>query len=251
MRIEYQANSVQPNHDSSNPDGSVPPEIFAIALHEPYVRKKKRVSPLAKIRRRHSNDHATEWTLNSVTNNRERVVTSKIPFVSVLGNSTISSTEKQIIRNERKHSYYIVDNEIYNAGVKFGDAFYVLLRYCLVQTSVSSSSLRITAEVRYLKSVLGFMKSVIEKHAIAAVQVSLQDLDSRISLVNELVTAPPQGRRLSRFELVPPTIKEMSFILDDIEKIPWSSQLQAIFRKDNTMYLCIITFIHLSNTPTE
>ncbi|CAF0745187.1 unnamed protein product [Didymodactylos carnosus] len=121
-------------------------------------------------------DHATEWTINPQSQNRERVVTSKIPFVSVLGNSTISSTEKQVIRNEKKYSYYIVDNDIYNTGVKFGDTFYVALRYCLVQTAVNHSNLRITAEVRYLKTVIGFMKNLIEKNAIAAIQVSLQDL---------------------------------------------------------------------------
>ncbi len=42
--------------------------------------------------------------------------------------------------------------------MKFSDTFLLILRYCLVQTSVTTTNLRVTAQIIYIKSVNGFIK---------------------------------------------------------------------------------------------
>jgi hypothetical protein len=55
-------------------------------------------------------------------------------------------------------SHYILESEVCNEGVKFSDTFSLFLRYCLVQTSVTTSNLRVTAQVRFSKPVNAFFK---------------------------------------------------------------------------------------------
>ncbi|CAF1282563.1 unnamed protein product, partial [Didymodactylos carnosus] len=98
----------------------------------------------------------------------------------VLGNNTIFSTEKQIIENEKYNSHYIVNTEVHNEGIKYADTFYVASTYCLVQIGHNKSSLKVTCEVRYVKSLMILIKSFIEKNAMAALQDSFQDLMKRI-----------------------------------------------------------------------
>jgi hypothetical protein len=43
--------------------------------------------------------------------------------------------------------------------MKYTDAFYVATRFCMIQRDSEHSSLRITAEIRYIKNVNGFIKS--------------------------------------------------------------------------------------------
>ena len=59
---------------------------------------------------------------------------------------------------EAPGSHYTLETEVYNEGVKFSDTFLLILRYCLVQTSVTTTNLRVTAQVIYIKSVNGFIK---------------------------------------------------------------------------------------------
>ncbi len=52
----------------------------------------------------------------------------------------------------------MLETDVYNEGVKFSDTFSLILRYCLVQTSVTTTHLRVTATIVYNKSVIGFIK---------------------------------------------------------------------------------------------
>jgi hypothetical protein len=52
----------------------------------------------------------------------------------------------------------MLETEVYNEGVKFSDTFSLILRYCLVQTSLTTTHLRVTAQIIYNKSVNGFIK---------------------------------------------------------------------------------------------
>ncbi|CAF4735712.1 unnamed protein product, partial [Rotaria sp. Silwood2] len=100
-----------------------------------------------------------EWILNSDTGKRERQVTYKTINQSALGTHTIFCREKQTLEVEKPHLMYIINTEIYNEGMKYTDAFYVATRFCLVQYDAQHSSLRVTAETRYIKNVNGFIKS--------------------------------------------------------------------------------------------
>lgn len=53
---------------------------------------------------------------------------------------------------------YVINTEVFNEGMRYTDAFFVATRFCMWQRDAKSSSLRITAEVRYVKSVNGIAK---------------------------------------------------------------------------------------------
>jgi hypothetical protein len=53
---------------------------------------------------------------------------------------------------------YAVNTEVYNEGMRYTDAFYVATRFCMFQQDAQHSSLRISAEVRYVKNVNAIAK---------------------------------------------------------------------------------------------
>ncbi|CAF3538908.1 unnamed protein product [Rotaria sp. Silwood1] len=132
--------------------------------------------------RRIKDYHADEWNHNEKTGKRERLCTYKVGVAAVFGATTICSNEKQVIQCELSKSHYIVDTEVRNEGIKYADAFFVASRYCLVQTGPNKSHLKVTCEVRYLKSLMIIIKSFIEKNAMAALQDSYTDLIKRIDI---------------------------------------------------------------------
>jgi len=64
----------------------------------------------------------------------------------------------QTLSHEASGSYYILETEVSNEGVKFSDTFYLSIRYCLVQKSVTTTNLRVTAQIHFSKTVNGFLK---------------------------------------------------------------------------------------------
>lgn len=60
---------------------------------------------------------------------------------------------------EKPKLIYVLSSEVYNEGMKYTDAFYVATKFCMTQRDAEHSSLRATAEVRYTKSVNGFIRS--------------------------------------------------------------------------------------------
>ncbi|CAF4104784.1 unnamed protein product, partial [Rotaria sp. Silwood2] len=102
--------------------------------------------------------HATEWNLNEKTEKRERLCTYKVDVAAVFGATTICSNEKQVIQCELSKSHYIVDTEVRNEGIKYADAFFVASRYCLIQTGPNKSHLKVTCEVRYIRSLMIIIK---------------------------------------------------------------------------------------------
>ena len=53
---------------------------------------------------------------------------------------------------------YVVNTEVFNEGMKYTDAFYVATRFCMFQRNAKHSSLRVTAEVKYVKNVNAIAK---------------------------------------------------------------------------------------------
>jgi hypothetical protein len=64
----------------------------------------------------------------------------------------------QRISDEISGSHYILEAEVCNEGVKFSDTFSLSIRYCLVQTSVKTTNLRVTAQVNFSKPINSFLK---------------------------------------------------------------------------------------------
>ncbi|CAF3257477.1 unnamed protein product [Rotaria sp. Silwood2] len=130
--------------------------------------------------RRIKDFHASEWQVNDETGKRERLCTYKVTVAAVIGSTTIVSNEKQIIDCELQKSHYVLDTEIRNEGIKYADSFYVACRYCLIQIGSNKTHLKVTSEVRYVKSLMAIIKTFIEKNAMAALQDSFADLMKRM-----------------------------------------------------------------------
>ncbi|CAM4955135.1 unnamed protein product [Rotaria socialis] len=130
--------------------------------------------------RRIKDFRASEWQVNSETGKRERLCTYRVIVSAVIGSTTVISNEKQVIDCELAKSHFVLDTEIRNEGIKYADAFYVASRYCLVQIGPNKSHLKVTCEVRYVKSLMAIIKTFIEKNAMAALQDSFNDLMKRM-----------------------------------------------------------------------
>ncbi|CAF3759864.1 unnamed protein product [Rotaria sordida] len=109
--------------------------------------------------RRIKDFQASEWEINSETGKRERLCTYRVIVSAVIGSTTVCSNERQIIDSELSKSHYILDAEIRNEGIKYADAFFVACRYCLVQIGPNKAHLKITGEVRYVKSLMAIIKN--------------------------------------------------------------------------------------------
>ncbi|CAF0931903.1 unnamed protein product [Adineta steineri] len=129
-------------------------------------------------------DTATEWSKNEITNNRERILTYKVPYESTLiGKSTIVTREKQTLFHEIPGSHYMLETEVSNEGVRYSDTFSLTMRYCLVQMSSTTTNLRVTAQITYTKALNRFIKQIIERNAYSASQEGLKDLNNRLNLI--------------------------------------------------------------------
>ncbi len=64
----------------------------------------------------------------------------------------------QTLSCEVPGSHYILEAEVCNEGVKYSDTFSLSLRYCSVQTSVTTTNLRVTAQIRFCKTINTFVK---------------------------------------------------------------------------------------------
>ncbi|XP_070202232.1 protein Aster-B-like [Littorina saxatilis] len=99
--------------------------------------------------------------------NRVRNISYTLTLNNSIGPRTSPSTERQVCYKDSKPGKaYIVDCEICNGGIPYGDSFYVVLRYCLTRISLTKCRIRVTSELRFRKSVMGMFKSMIEKSAV-------------------------------------------------------------------------------------
>ena len=74
----------------------------------------------------------------------------------------------QICHAESRPSYsYVIDCEVVNGGIPYGDNFYVANRYCITRVSNSSCRLRICSRIIYRKSVWGVVKSEYIFHPLS------------------------------------------------------------------------------------
>lgn len=137
-------------------------------------------------------ESASEWMINESTNQQERTLKYKVPYESTfIGKGTIFTREKQSILQKISGSHYVLETEVYNEGVKFCDTFSLILRYCLVQTSLTTTNLRVTAQIIYNKSVNTFIKQIIERNAYSASHEGLKDLNNRLSLITNSFNEQP------------------------------------------------------------
>ncbi|CAF3390784.1 unnamed protein product [Rotaria socialis] len=141
----------------------------------------------------------SEWTRNERTANLERTLNYKVPFeTALMGKSTIMTREKQTRVHDVPGSHFVVETEVSNEGVKFSDTFCLLIRFCIVQTSPTTTNLLVTARINYVKSVNGIIKQFIERNSYSASQNGLKDLNNRL---NAIKNSPIDRCRLSNGEV--------------------------------------------------
>ncbi|CAF4811660.1 unnamed protein product, partial [Rotaria sp. Silwood1] len=152
-----------------------------------------------------------EWILNIDTGKRERQVTYKTVNQSALGTNTLFCREKQILEVEKPHLMYILNTEIYNEGMRYTDAFYVTTRFCMIQYDAEHSSLRITAEMRYIKHINGFIKTILEKVVSSSMEGGVNKQVQR--LANHQVV---NMEHKSNHKLMPPSQTHSKQSIDNI-----------------------------------
>lgn len=108
---------------------------------------------------------------------QRRTLTYTISLNHPIGPKHSPTTEKQhCLQNSVPGKVYVVQAEVNNEGIPYGDSFYIINRYCITRTSKMTSRLRITSEVFYQKSVWGFVKNMIEKNALEGLRDYFQFL---------------------------------------------------------------------------
>lgn len=113
----------------------------------------------------------------STEDGQRRTITYIVSLNHALGPKHSATTEKQhCFQGSVPGKVYVVQAEVKNEGIPYGDSFSVTNRYCITRTSVTTSRLRITAEVTYQKSVWGFVRNMIEKNAVEALEDYFQFL---------------------------------------------------------------------------
>ncbi|EZA60552.1 GRAM domain-containing protein 1B [Ooceraea biroi] len=110
------------------------------------------------------------WTQNP-TGQKMRTLSFTISLTQAIGPRTSQVTETQVMLPcSRPGHLYCIDVESANAGIPYADSFSVLTHYCMSNVSENETSLTIFSQIKYKKSVWGFMKSVIEKNCWAGLE---------------------------------------------------------------------------------
>ncbi|XP_032664230.1 protein Aster-B-like isoform X2 [Odontomachus brunneus] len=105
------------------------------------------------------------WTQNNQTDQKMRTLSYTISLTHSIGPRTCHVTETQVMLPcSRPGHLYCIDVESANAGIPYADSFSVFTHYCINSISENETSLTIFSQIKYKKSVWGFMKNVIEKN---------------------------------------------------------------------------------------
>ncbi|XP_049820324.1 protein Aster-B-like [Aethina tumida] len=112
----------------------------------------------------------TEWEENSLDNTKTRLVSLIMTLPKGLGPKTSQCLSTQVILPCSKPEYlYSIDEETLNEGIPYADRFKIQVHFCLERISDNKTSITVYGKVVYNKSILGFIKSMIEKNALAGV----------------------------------------------------------------------------------
>ncbi|XP_018305385.1 GRAM domain-containing protein 1B isoform X1 [Mycetomoellerius zeteki] len=111
------------------------------------------------------------WTQNNQTGQKMRTLSYTMSLTQNIGPRTSQITETQVMLPcSRPGHLYCIDVESVNAGIPYADSFSVLTHYCMNNISENETSLIIYSQIKYKKSVWGFVKSVLEKNCWAGLE---------------------------------------------------------------------------------
>ncbi|KYN03970.1 GRAM domain-containing protein 1B, partial [Cyphomyrmex costatus] len=111
------------------------------------------------------------WTQNNQTGQKMRTLSYTMSLTQNIGPRTSQITETQVMLPcSRPGHLYCIDVESVNAGIPYADSFSVLTHYCMNNISENETNLIIYSQIKYKKSVWGFVKSVLEKNCWAGLE---------------------------------------------------------------------------------
>lgn len=120
-----------------------------------------------------------EWSLPSSTDgNRTRTLDYVLPLNHPLGPKSSRIVEKQILyqASDLGRSYGI-DSITQNYNIPYADYFQSIVRYSIKSINPSSSELKVSVGLKFLKDPWGMVKNFIEKNAYAGIQENFQRLN--------------------------------------------------------------------------
>lgn len=131
----------------------------------------------------------------------ERRKTRTLTYTLTLPPSNIAPkasnvTERQVLLPQSQPgSLYLVEAEVTNGGIPYGDSFYVANHYCLTREADGSTKVIMWSNVKYKKNVWGFMKGMIEKNTYSGVEAMMTEIVHHLEAEAEKLTNPTGLRR--------------------------------------------------------
>ncbi|XP_011862778.1 PREDICTED: GRAM domain-containing protein 1B-like isoform X2 [Vollenhovia emeryi] len=139
------------------------------------------------------------WTQNDETGQKMRTISYTMPLSQAIGPRTCHVTEMQVMLPcSRPGHLYCIDVDCINAGVPYADSFSVSTHYCMSNISENETTLTIYSQIKYKKSMWGFMKSVIEKNCWAGLEDYTNSLIKALTLESEEGTESGGIKRKTR-----------------------------------------------------
>lgn len=128
---------------------------------------------------------------------KKRVINLTVAIAPLVGPKQSHVTETQIMRSCSKPGIlYSIDATSENAGIPYADSFSVCLHYCMKRTVDDSTVLSVHAQIKYKKSVLGFIKGFIEKNTWIGLEEFYDSLSQ--ALMQEYNIPPAKAKRRNR-----------------------------------------------------
>ncbi|XP_071575729.1 protein Aster-B isoform X1 [Temnothorax nylanderi] len=126
------------------------------------------------------------WTQNNQTGQKMRTLSYTMCLTQAIGPRTCQVTETQVMLPcSRPGHLYCIDVDSANAGIPYADSFSVSTHYCMNSISDNETSLVIYSQIKYKKSVWGFVKSVIEKNCWAGFEEYTNSLIKALMVESE------------------------------------------------------------------
>lgn len=152
----------------------------------------------------------TAWQQDPQSGTKQRVVNYTMALSQSVGPKSSQVTETQVMLPcSKPGELYAVDADSVNAGIPYADSFHITTHYCISRTSESKSCLAVYAQVKFKKSVWGFVKSLIEKNTWSGLEDFYGHLErALLEEGTQLPVTKKKTRRRRRLLSVGPTGSE-------------------------------------------
>jgi len=175
---------------------------------------------------KYSDINVTNWDANAETGLKMRVITLTVPVHQPVGPKTCRVTETQVMQScSRPGELYVIEVEAVNTGVPYCDSFYIATHYCLTWTSENETTFSVHCQLKYRKSVWGFVKGFIEKNVWAGLHEFFEAL--RDALHKQCARKEPQvgveevkSQRIERVEHSKPVLQSAPQVVGNTPAAP-------------------------------